>query len=385
MGKSRLIAVGFLVLCGLLIGAVSQGWLRSSAPLALFPTPVPPTVNPADAVTIEVVYSTEKKLWLTEAIARWEATNPQVNGRPIKVTLRGEGSQAIVAGLQDGTLRPTAVSPASTLQITQINAATIENKQAIAQDAQPLVFTPIVIVAFRDSPADALKADPQLWKMVQQQVTVAERNKKLLFGQTSPISSNSGLQTLLLMAYAYHNKTRDLTPADINNAEFRAWLGEYAANVEKFGDSTGTFMIEMIQFGPSRYGAAAVYESTAIENIQKAKNRLAELRIIYPPANLWSDHPFALLDAPWVSSEQRDAARQLRDFLLTTEQQQAAVRFGFRPSAPDVAIDAADSPFGQYEQYGVKRDIPILVADPSAETIATLLDLWRSLEPTVRR
>ncbi len=385
MGKSRLIAIGFLVICGLLVAAVSQGWLRSSAPLAIFPTPLPPTVNPADALTIEVVYSSDKQQWLREAVARWQETSPQVDGRPIQVVLRPEGSQLIVTELQSGALKPTAISPASTLQITQINAATIEGKPNIAQDSQPLVFTPLVIVAFKDSPADALNSDVNLWSMVHQQVLVAQRSQKLLFGQTSPTLSNSGLQTLLLIAYAYHNKTSNLTPADINNPEFVAWLTEYAKNVEKFGDSTGTFMTEMIQFGQSRYAAAAVYESTAIENIQPAINRQRELRFIYPPANLWSDHPFAVLDAPWVSAEQRDAARQLRDFLLSTEQQQEAVRFGFRPSDPDVAIDGADSPFVKYAAAGVQRDIPSLVADPSAETIEALLSLWRTLEPQVRK
>lgn len=385
MGKSRTIAIGFLVICGLLIAAVSQGWLRTNAPLAVFPTAQPPTANPADALTIEVVYSTDKERWLREAVARWEATNPQVGRRPITVVLRSEGSQAIVSKLIGGSLKPTAISPASTLQVSEIDAATIENKQNIAQDAQPLVFTPLVIVAFEDSPADALQADAKLWMMVHQQVLIANRKEKLLFGQTSPVSSNSGLQTLLLMAYAYHEKTSGLTPADINDPGFVAWLTDYTRNVEKFGDSTGSFMTEMIRFGQSRYAAAAVYESTAIESIQGAANRLAELRLIYPPANLWSDHPFAVLDAPWVSAEQRDAARQLRDFLLATEQQQLAVTFGFRPTNPDVAIDGAESPFVKYASSGVQRDIPNLAADPPAETIDALLALWLSLELGVRR
>jgi hypothetical protein len=33
----------------------------------------------------------------------------------------------------------------------------------------------------------------------------------------------------------------------------------------------------------------------------------------------------------------------------------------------------------------VQRDIPILVADPSAATIAALLTVWRTLEPGVRK
>jgi len=337
-------------------------------------------------VTIELVYSTEKKDWLTEAVARWEATNPTAGGRPIKVTLTGMGSQAIVNGLRDGTLKPAAISPASTLQITQVNAASINGKQDIAADSQPLVFTPLVIVEVKDTVADSLKTGASLWNMVHDLTVEPDRSKNLLFGQTSPMLSNSGLQTWLLMAYSYHQKTRGLTAADINDPDFQKWLGEYAKNVVKFGDSTSAFMRDMILGAPSLYRAGTVYESTAIENIPLAKNRLVDLQVIYPPANLWSDHPFAILnDDSWVSAEQRDAAKQLRDFLLRPEQQQEAVGFGFRPSDPNVAINGADSPFVKYADQGIKTNIGELVEDPNAEVIQALLDTWNRLQGNVSK
>jgi ABC-type glycerol-3-phosphate transport system substrate-binding protein len=385
MQKSRLIALGFLALCGVLVFAVSQGWIGANAPVALFPTAAPATADPSRAVTIELVYSTEKKDWLTEAVARWEAANPTVDGRPIKVTLTGMGSQAIVSGLRDGTLKPAAISPASTLQITQINAVGIDGKQNIAADAQPLVFTPLVIVEVKDTVADNLKADASLWNMVHDLTVEPDRSKNLLFGQTSPMLSNSGLQTWVLMAYAYHNKTKDLTAKDINDPGFQKWLGDYAKNVVNFDDSTSSFMRDMILGAPSLYRAGTVYESTAIENIPLAKNRLVDLQVIYPPANLWSDHPFAVLnDAAWVSPEQRDAAKQLRDFLLGPEQQQEAVGFGFRPSDPGVAINGADSPFVKYADQGIKTNIGELVDDPNAEVIQALLKTWTSLKGQVK-
>ncbi len=395
MRTSRFIGIGFLVLCALIVLAVAQGWLSSSAPLAIFPTAVPAptnTPNPADVVTVELIYSTEKEQWLKEAVAAWQATGPTVDGRPIQVRLVGAGSQEIVAGLADGSLRPTAISPASSLQIRQINAVTIEGQQNIAADAQPLVYTPLVVVGWK--PAAAADQSPMgsleqgqaaLWRTLQQQVVAHAADRTFLFGQTAPDSSNSGLATLVLMAYAYHNKTSGLTVADIQDAGFQRWLTDYVRNVERFGESTGTFMQDMIRFGPSRYTALVSYEATALEYLSSAKNRWGELELIYPPANLWSDHPLAILSAPWVTQQQRDAAQQLRAFLLTTPQQQAAVTFGFRPTDPSVALDGADSPFQQYASYGVKPSINQLVEDPSAEVVNALMDLWMQLKPLVRQ
>ncbi|HYF62131.1 MAG TPA: substrate-binding domain-containing protein [Herpetosiphonaceae bacterium] len=384
MQKSRLIAIGFLALCGLLVFAVSQGWIGANAPVALFPTALPATPDPSRAVTIELVYSAEKERWLAEAVKQWEATGPTADGRPIKVVLTRSGSQEIIANLGK-TLKPAALSPASSLQIAQINAATIENTQNIAADSQPLVFTPLVLVGVKETTADTLKADSSLWTMVHDKVIEPDRSKKLLFGQTSPVLSHSGLQTWLLMAYAYHNKTSGLTAADINNPEFQSWISEYATNVEKFGTSTGTFMENMIRFGPSNYHAAAVYESSAIENIPLAINRQLDMYVIYPPANMWSDHPFAVLSAPWVTAEQKDAAGQLRAFLLGKPQQEAAVLQGFRPSDPDIALDIANSPFVAYADRGIKTNVGELVGDPSPEVVQALLDTWTKLQGNVQQ
>lgn len=388
MQKARLIAIGYIVLCGLLIAAVTGGIINANAPLAVF-TPGPTAVpNPAETVMLDLVYSTEKDDWLKGAVQQWQATNPTVDGRPVQVTLRGEGSQAIVSGLEDGSLKPTIVSPASSLQIRQINAATIDGKQNSAADTQPLLYTPLVIVAWQSDragdPLNNLKGDSSLWPTIQEQVQSGQRD--FLFGQTAPDVSNSGLQTMVLMAYAYHNKTSDLTVADVQDAGFQQWYRDYARNVARFGASTGTFMEDMVRFGPSRYGAIAVYESSALERIKAAENRWGTIRIIYPPVNTWSDHPFAILDTTWTTPLQRQAAAQLREFLLSQPQQQAAVNYGFRPTDPDVRIDTADSAFTLNQQYGVDKDFRATLVEPSAEVIDALLQFWRSdIQATVKR
>lgn len=387
MRKAWVVAAGFFLICALVVVAVSQGWLASSAPLAILPTRVPGTPDPSQAIKLQLVYSSEKEVWLKQSVNTWLATNPTVDGKPIQVELISRGSQEIVTQLQDGSLRPTAISPASTLQITQINAAQIDAKTNLAADAEPLLISPLVLTAYEGSPAaNLLKSqDPQLWQALHDGVLLPQRSQKILFAQTSPTTSNSGFQAWILMAYAYHNKATGLTAGDVNDPKFVEWLQGYAKNVEQFAESTGSLMQKMVQFGPSSYGAAVVYESTALEYLPKAQGRFGKLILVYPPQNLYSDHPLAILDASWSSDDQREAAGLLREFLLAKPQQTTAVQQGFRPVDPDIAIDAADSPFVKYQSAGVQMSIPNLAAEPDAATIKAVLDLWNSLANSVKR
>ena len=44
------------------------------------------------------------------------------------------------------------------------------------------------------------------------------------FGHTNPTQSNSGLMTLVLMAFDYYDAARGLKPDQIMNADFLGWL-----------------------------------------------------------------------------------------------------------------------------------------------------------------
>ena len=81
------------------------------------------------------------------------------------------------------------------------------------------------------------------------------------------------------------------------------------------------------------------YENLVLLYQEEAQQRGGEpLQIFYPGLNAVSNHPFAVLDAPWVSNEQKLAAQQFRDFLLSPEQQLQALNYGFRPSDPNIQL-----------------------------------------------
>jgi len=390
---ARLIGGGYLVLS---ILALVASFFTGPLGYAPFPLPFGPSQQP---VVLTVWYGTEKQEWLEDAVQRFEASNPRVGARPIQVQIAGSGSGDIVARVAQedwrGSNPPAVISPASSLWLEllerDIQRSGSRVQMATGSDApRPLVLTPLVLVAWeqrgqtlwRNSPAsfwqdlhDAL-TNPQGWSALGQSGWGFVK-----FGHTSPLSSNSGAQTLLLLAYGYHNKTGGLTTADVLDPGFQQWFIDIERSVLEFGDSTGTLMTNMVQFGPSRYDLVAVYENLALENIDAARGRWGQnIHIYYPPATVLSDHPYAMLEAPWVTAEQRQAARQFRDFLLSRPAQELALQSGFRPADPQVPLDSDDpsNPFTRYQQYGVQTALGQQAEVPSGDVVDALLELWRS-------
>lgn len=398
---SRLVGLGYIMIC--LAALISTAF---GVPVGYAPLPL--RIGPAgQPIVVTIWYGTEKEAWLKEAVVRFAATNPTYRGRPIQIELKGLGSREIadrVAQQQWGDdTPPTAISPASSLWIELLKDEWPRrgNTGPIVEGTpQPLVLTPLVIVIWEKRAQalwndgatdfwpeihDAL-ADPQGWKGhvhagAPESVKRESENWGFVkFGHTSPLKSNSGAQTLILMAYGYHDKTSKLTTADILDPGFQQWFLEAENSVLEFGESTGTFMENMVRFGPSKYDLAAVYENLAIQHITNAQGRWGDtLRVVYPPATLFSDHPYAILQAAWTTAEQRAAAEQFHQFLLTRPLQELALQYGFRPADPSVAVMTGDqnNPFTKYSQYGVKIDIAQQVEVPPGEVIGTLLDLWR--------
>jgi ABC-type Fe3+ transport system substrate-binding protein len=345
-------------------------------------------------VQISMVYGTEKEGWLLAAAEQFAASNPTTSsGSPIEIELEGVGSRETVLRIVGGDLRPTVISPASSIQVELLRDewATRNNGEQILHEGndapQPLVITPLVVVAWEER-AEALNLDDpdQLWENLHQ-VLASDEGWQAFdhtewgfanLGHTSPETSNSGIQSLVLMTYAYHDKTRDLSSEDILDQGFQEWLSEIERSVPEFPSSTGFLMDNMLRFGPSQYDFVIVYENLAIENFRIAEGRGGPIQVYYPPANILSDHPYAILNAEWVTPEQREAAALFRSFLLSEEiQQQALVEYGFRPANTAVALNVEGNPFTRYAEQGVQLDIAQSVEVPSAQVLNELLDLWR--------
>jgi ABC-type Fe3+ transport system substrate-binding protein len=389
---TRLIGAGYLLIC---LAALLGTALVRPLGYAPFPLPIGPAQEP---VVVTIWYGTEKHAWLEESARRFNEGGPRVDGRPIQLALRGMGSreQARRVASEDwgGGAPPTVVSPASTVWLELLGAqwaARHADTPRVLADGPlapaPLALSPLVAVAWEERGAliwGESEADfwPRLHGALAQpnwsRLGGREEWGPVKLGQTSPLSSNSGAQALALMAYAYHGKSAGLTPADVEAAAFAEWLAVLQGAVPAFGASSGELMTTMLQRGPSTYDLALVYENLAIQMLGGARS-WGQLRVYYPPATLLSDHPYAILDAPWITREQREAARMFRDFLLSRATQERALAYGFRPADPVVPIVTGDpqNPFNRYQANGLRANIRQQAEPPRPEVLESLLSLWQ--------
>ena len=383
---SRIIAGGYIAVCLVALAITGLIGPLGYAPFPLVRAPARPPV------TVTLWYSTEKREWLEAAKQQFEATNPTSNGRPIQVVLKGMGSPEIaqrVAG-QDwrGETPPTAVSPASGMWLSMFN---VPVAAAGNEAQQALVLSPLVVVGWEQRAKVLWPNGPKDFWHELHDAFVNNGGWKALggneswgpvkFGHTSPLTSNSGAQTLILLAYAFQNKSSGLTSADVNSSEFAQWLAEIEGSVASFGDSTGTFMNDIVAKGPAQYDFGVVYENLALQSMDAAQQRQGQpLKIFYPPATLFGDHPFAVVDGAWAKPEERAAAIVFRDFLRSNAIQKLALQYGFRPADPNVAItsDDAGNPFKKYAPNGVQVAIAQQAEGPSAEVVSSLLELWEN-------
>src|SRR6185436_471639 len=177
----------------------------------------------APEVEIGIAYGTEKERWLEWAVGEFAKTD---DGKRIRVNLIPmgslEGAQAVLGGDQ----RIHVWSPASALykDVFVQNWQDKNNKNPIVRE-ENLALSPMVFVMWAErheafvakygevsfrSLGQAL-AEPSGWQ------AIAGKPEWGLFkvGHTHPNQSNSGLMTLVLMAYDYHAKARGLELKDI--------------------------------------------------------------------------------------------------------------------------------------------------------------------------
>ena len=337
-------------------------------------------------VELTFVYSTEKKDWMEAALASFAKVEPG-----IRVTLVGKGSLEASAAILDGTLKPALFSPADSLiaNLLADDWATKHGKPLFLGDPQPLLLSPLVFVVWQDR-AQVLTAKTGgalTWKAIREAVMSpkgwpAVGGKPawgfVKLGQTDPSRSNSGLQALLSMSLEYYGKTSGLTVEELLDEKYQKWVKDIERAVSKFEASTGTFMTDMIRFGPSKYDIAVVYESLAVSQLENAQGRWGNLHLYYPPVTLWSDHPVMLLDTDALTPEQRAAGAKLVDYLRSVPVQSTALRFGFRPADPSVPMKTSEgpNPFTKLSQYGLSLELPAATTAPDGPVVRNLLTMW---------
>ncbi|MDB6172834.1 MAG: hypothetical protein JWL59_2145 [Chthoniobacteraceae bacterium] len=336
-------------------------------------------------IEIGIAYGTEKQRWLTWATEQFASSK---EGRGIKVNLIPLGSVEAAQAVLGGDSRINVWSPASgaykDVFVREWNLN--HNKQPVLRE-ESLALTPMVFVMWAERYEAFLKKYSEVsFKTIGEALgepggwnAIAKRPEwgVFKFGHTHPNQSNSGLMTLLLMADDYHKKNRGLALKDILDPAFQTWMLSIEKAVTGLSNSTGNMMRDMVLRGPSSYDALFVYENVAIDYLKNAEGRWGELKIIYPTQNIWNDNPYYILDTPWSGPQQRAAADEFLNFLLSEPIQKESLKHGFRPANPAIPIKFSESPFVLYGKFGLQVDIASTSESPSADVINNLLVIWQ--------
>ena len=334
-------------------------------------------------VQLTILYGSEKKTWLDEQIQAFNASRTAApGGRAIQVIGKPVGSGEAMTAILGGAEQPVVFSPASGAYVTLLNQAwqsRDNHVKPIAPAGEPLVLSPIVIAMWKpmaqvlgwpDKPigwSDILSVsrDPAGWGKLGHPEWGAMK-----LGHTHPEYSSSGLLSVLAIAYAGGKTTRGLSASALPAIE--PFMTGVEDAIVHYGKSTGFFSDKMVERGPTYLSAAVLYENLVIESY--ARQRSLDLVAIYPrEGTFWSDHPYCVLDAPWVTAEQRDAAGVFLAYLKGRAQQERAMALGFRPVDPAIQIAAPID-----AAHGVDPLQPqTLLEVPDAATLDALLATWR--------
>ncbi len=344
-----------------------------------------PRLGDAPAVEIGIAYGTEKKRWLEWAAAEFAKTS---GGERIRVNLVPMGSLEAAQAILRGDTRLHVWSPASALyRDTFVQEWRVEHPTGPIAKEEALALTPMVFVMWAER-FEALRPRLRALSFAAVAQAVNERTGwgslagrpewgLFKFGHTHPNESNSGLVTLVLMAYEFHDKSRSLEMKDVLSPGFQAWMSGFESGVSGLANSTGTLMRDMVLRGPGTYDGLFVYESVVIDYLKSAEGRWGELHVEYPRRNMWNDNPYYVLDVPWSSADEKRAAEHFLHFLLSAPVQRRALDHGFRPGNPDVPVNAEGSPFVAYQRFGLKSDIGEICEPPKPEVMTNLLASWQ--------
>ncbi|MEI9936004.1 MAG: VWA domain-containing protein [Pseudomonadota bacterium] len=356
------------------------------------PTPIArvPAAPVKPAARVLIAYSSEKKVWLEEQITLFNQTLPKLDsGLTFAIEGKAMGSGEAMQDILDARLQPAAFSPASDAYLTLLNDAWISqpgHTLPLAAHGESIVISPLVIAIWKPMAealgwpkkalgwSDILKLsqNPKGWESLQR----AEWGRFKL-GHTHPEYSNSGLLSFLAEAYAGAEKTRGLSLEDLAAPKTRNFLTGIERSIVHYGKSTGFFSEKMLARGPSYLSAAVLYENSVVESYAQATGDRPPLVAIYPrEGTFWSDHPYAVLDAPWVSTDQKQAAQAFLSRIKERPAQERALALGLRPADTSLGISTPID-----AEHGCDPKQPqTLLSVPPASVLKELLRVFREVK-----
>lgn len=363
--------------------------------------------RPNNAIDVSIIYAPESELYMPRVIedfnrAYTQGRNP-VTGqnlasgeRPIYVSGGPGSSGTVMQGVVNAIIAPNNANVAQPVifQPSVSHWLALANYQSGRQlfdlaDSRAVALAPVVM-AIWESRLEAIQNtvgydaigweellgvlnSPNGW----QDYGFSGR-RTVYYGHTDPYVSSTALSTLIAEFYAAARENgftgRRLTIDQVNNNSVQDGVRQIEQLIRHYSSRTTEFK-EYIAQGPDYLDFVALEENDLIfinlglTDVQPPEQLVA----LYPKeGTFWHEHPMGIVNASWVTDEQREAARVFVDYLLTPDVQQLIMEQGFRPANPDVELG-----FPFVPENGVTLEGPPNVLDvPAPDVIASIQQSW---------
>ncbi len=366
-----------------------------------------------DCLVVEAVVSPEKLELVTALAQSFNKDKREVGGRCVFVNPRampsGAATDALAGGWETNAQGPPPViwAPASSMWGVILDQRLAERDEApMARSGTPFVRTPLVIAMPRPM-AEALgwPSNPIGWSDIAALATesagwAAHGHPEwgaFRLGKTNPEVSTSGLAALVAQSYAAAGKASELSTGDLASSEVTSANRRLESAVVHYGGSTTTFLDNWrradLQGTGLQYLSALIVEEKAVLDYnmgnpdgiigpdETPRPPRVPLVAVYPEeGTVYSDHPFFVLDAPWVSDTARAGARLFGEHVLRPENQERALEVNFRSGHPDASVGHPIDPAN-----GADPTQPRTVFEvPEPDVMAKLIDHWHEVRRDAR-
>ncbi|NHJ19802.1 MAG: ABC transporter substrate-binding protein [Candidatus Lokiarchaeota archaeon] len=329
-----------------------------------------------EATHITIIYSSEKASWMTIAYTNflnyWRS-NP--DNFEIKIDMHPYGSSDSIIAILNGEIFPTIWSPASSIWMTFLNTKwrdlTGEEISIVnVEEAVKIIYSPIVIATW-----ESFNRTHNINGLADVRALNLNPSVDVKMAHTDPRLSNSGyMTTIMAVAAASGKPTQNLTMSDLTNPDNQQWLRDFESSAITYGKSTGFLARYMKNQGPTDLNIAFLYENL-IRDISSTSVGGKVIAVYPEEGTLYSDHPFCILNANWITPKQREVANEFLIFLNKRETVISAMEYGFRPINSSIPLDPE---VFNYETNGISFNlsIPELKTPTDGDVLLKIPDLW---------
>lgn len=317
---------------------------------------------------IEVLTTATKQGWLQQEI---DTFNAQHKGQ-YHVALKLLESRDALHAILDGKEHPAIWSPSSPVWIGRLSEVWAQGHGGtqIASMTDPggyRVFfkSPLVFLTTRQKARflKPLLGGPHPWAQVRE-LSLGKRRTPwgtFAFSHADPLNASSGMLTMSLIVNEFaqeHGLTGSLEQS-AGSRSFTTYLTEVDRKFLYDPAALGSSKLEAAFVAdPGRRDFITAYESAALESVSENPS----LAVIYPSPTVNADQAAVVLNAGWVSDDQRKGAQEFLTFLGGASSLRDGLQYHFRPaqSSGDLSLAPQLANYGGqgFQQYYSAIELP---------------------------